>query len=69
MKHFKIVVETHPDAFVAYPLGLKGVGAGQGDTYESALEDVNSAVKFHLDSLHPADHPDPGTNIEGRVLA
>ena len=25
MKHLKIVVEKHPDVYVAYPLGLKGV--------------------------------------------
>ncbi len=40
MKHFKIVVEKHPDTYVAYPLSLKGVVVGQGDTYEAALADV-----------------------------
>ena len=25
MKQFKIIVEKHPDGYVAYPLGLKGV--------------------------------------------
>jgi len=33
MRQFKIVVEKHPDGYVAYPLGLKGVVVGQGDTY------------------------------------
>jgi len=51
MKQFKIVVEKHPDTYVAYPLGLKGVVVGQGDTYESALEDVNSAIKFHIETF------------------
>jgi predicted RNase H-like HicB family nuclease len=51
MKQFKIVVEKHPDTYVAYPLGLKGVVIGQGDTYESALEDVKSAIKFHLETF------------------
>lgn len=37
MKQIKIVVEKHPDGYVAYPLGLKGVVVGQGDTYEDAL--------------------------------
>ena len=32
MKQFKIVVEKHPDVYVSYPLGLKGVVVGQGDT-------------------------------------
>ena len=41
MKQFKIVVEKHADGYVAYPLGLKGVVVGQGDTYEEALSGGN----------------------------
>ncbi len=48
MRRFKIVVERHPDGYVAYPLGIKGVIVGQGDTYEEALEDVRSAIGFHI---------------------
>lgn len=51
MKEFKIIVEKHPDGFVAYPLGLKGVVVGEGDTYEDALSDVNSAIRFHIKSF------------------
>jgi predicted RNase H-like HicB family nuclease len=51
MKQFKIVVEKHPDTYVAYPLGLKGVVVGQGDTYEAALADVKSAIKFHIETF------------------
>jgi hypothetical protein len=40
MKKFMIVVERHPEGYVAYPLGLKGVVVGEGDTYEEALADV-----------------------------
>ncbi|MCR4287972.1 MAG: type II toxin-antitoxin system HicB family antitoxin [Deltaproteobacteria bacterium] len=47
----KIIVEKHPDGFVAYPLGFKGVVVGQGDTYEQALADVKSAVKFHIETF------------------
>ncbi len=36
---------------MAYPLGLKGVVAGQGDTYEEALADVRSAIKFHVETF------------------
>ncbi len=53
MKQYKIVVEKHPDTYVAYPLGLKGVVVGQGDIYEAALVDVKSAIKFHVDSFGP----------------
>jgi predicted RNase H-like HicB family nuclease len=55
MKQFKIVVEKHPDTYVAYPLGLKGVVVGQGDTYEAALADVKSAIKFHLETFGPEE--------------
>lgn len=47
----KIVVEKHPDGYVAYPLGLKGVVVGQGDTYEQALADVQSAIRFHIETF------------------
>jgi len=53
MRQIKIVVEKHPDIYVAYPLGLKGVVIGQGDTYEAALSDVKSAIQFHLESFGP----------------
>jgi len=48
---FKIVVEKHPDGYVAYPLGLKGVIVGEGATYEEALADVKSAIAFHIESF------------------
>ena len=51
MKQYKIVVEKHPDTYVAYPLGMKGVVVGQGDTYEAVLVDVKSAIKFHIDTF------------------
>ena len=50
MRELKIIVEKHPEGYVAYPLGLKGVVIGEGDTYEDALEDVKSAIKFHIES-------------------
>jgi len=48
MRQYKIIVEKHPDGYVAYPLGIKGVVVGQGDTYEEALSDVKSAIRFHI---------------------
>ena len=47
---FKIVVEQHPDTFVAYPLSLRGV-VGQGETFEDALADARSALQFHLETF------------------
>ena len=51
MKSIKILVEKHSDGYVAYPLGIKGVVVGQGDTYEEALADVKSAIQFHIETF------------------
>ncbi len=51
MKQLKVIVERYPDGYVAYPLGLKGVVVGQGDSYEDALADVKSAIRFHIESF------------------
>ncbi|MGH9445005.1 MAG: type II toxin-antitoxin system HicB family antitoxin [Terriglobia bacterium] len=53
MRQVKIIVEKHPDGYVAYPLGLKGVVVGEGDTYEEALADATSAIRFHVESFGP----------------
>ncbi len=51
MRQFKVIVERHADGYVAYPLGLKGVVVGEGDTYEAAVADVTSAIRFHLEAF------------------
>jgi len=51
MRTFKVIVEKHTDGYVAYPVGLKGVVVGEGDTYEEALGDVQSAIRFHLETF------------------
>ncbi|HSL96709.1 MAG TPA: type II toxin-antitoxin system HicB family antitoxin [Thermoleophilia bacterium] len=51
MANIKIIVEKHSDSYVAYPLGLNGSVAGQGDSYEAALADVKAAIAFHLESF------------------
>lgn len=51
VKQFKIIVEKHADGYVAYPLGLKGIVVGEGDTYEDALSDVKSAIQFHIETF------------------
>jgi predicted RNase H-like HicB family nuclease len=51
MKQYKIVVEKHSDGYVAYPLGIKGVVVGQGDTYEETLSDIKSAILFHIETF------------------
>ena len=51
MDKLKLIIEKHSDGFVSYPLGLKGVVVGQGDTYEEALADVESAINFHIETF------------------
>ena len=51
MTPIKIIVEKHTDGYVAYPLALKGVIVGQGDSYETALADVKSAIAFHIETF------------------
>lgn len=47
----KIVIEKHADGYVAYPLGIDGVVVAEGDSYEEALADVQSAIRFHVETF------------------
>jgi predicted RNase H-like HicB family nuclease len=51
MRQVRIIVEKHPDGYVAYPLGVKGVVVGEGDSYDEALADLKSALKFHVETF------------------
>ena len=50
MRRFKVIIENCPAGYVAYPLGLRGVVVGQGNTCEEALADVKSAIKSYLET-------------------
>lgn len=65
-KLIKIIVEKHPDVYVAYPVGLRGVVVGQGDTYEAALADARSALAFHVETFGAGvlDDDDEGPVLE-----
>ena len=54
MKHL-IIVERHPEGYVAYPVGLKGIVVGEGDTEEEAVADAQSAIKFHIETFGKED--------------
>lgn len=51
MRRFKVIVEKHTDGYVAYPLGLNGIVVGEGETYEEAVVDVTSAIRFHIETF------------------
>jgi predicted RNase H-like HicB family nuclease len=67
VKTLKILVEKHSDGYVAYPLGLKGVVVGEGDSYEAALNDCRSAVRFHLETFGPDALEEDSTVLEAFV--
>lgn len=68
MDRLKVVIEQHPDGFVAYPLGVRGVVVGQGGTAEEALADVTSAVRFHIETFG-ADALDLDSPVLDAILA
>jgi predicted RNase H-like HicB family nuclease len=68
MKSLKILIEKHSDGYVAYPLGLKGVVVGEGDSYEEALTDVKSAILFHVETFGAEVLEDESPVLEAFVV-
>ncbi len=63
----KIIVEKHPDTYIAYPIGMKGVVIGQGASYEEALSDVRSAIAFHIETFGAAEFEQDDPVVEAFV--
>ncbi|MGK7943103.1 MAG: type II toxin-antitoxin system HicB family antitoxin [Microcystaceae cyanobacterium] len=51
MDNIKIIVEKHTDGYIAYPLNVQGIVIGEGETYQEALEDAQSALRFHIETF------------------
>ena len=51
MKQYKVIAEKHPDGYVTYPLALKGVVVGQGNTYKEALSNEKPTIRFHIETF------------------
>jgi predicted RNase H-like HicB family nuclease len=66
-RQFKIVVEKHSDGYVAYPLGMKGIVVGEGESYEEALADVKSAIRFHIETFGSEALSDDSPLIEAFI--
>jgi predicted RNase H-like HicB family nuclease len=47
----KIIIEKHSEGYVAYPAGVQGIVVGQGKTFDEALHDVQSAIRFHIETF------------------
>lgn len=67
MATFKVVVEKHRDGYVAYPLGIRGAVVGEGATYDEALTDVTSALRFHLETFGVGEIDDDPEILEAFV--
>jgi predicted RNase H-like HicB family nuclease len=63
----KIIVEKHEDGYVAYPVGMRGVVVGEGDTYDDALADVRSAIRFHVETFGSGAFVDDSPVLEAFV--
>ena len=50
-RRVKVIVQKTEDGYVAYPLGVKGVVVGDGNTFEEALENIKSAINFHIETF------------------
>lgn len=67
MSSIKIIVERHEDGYVAYPVGMRGIVVGEGDTYDGALADVRSAIEFHIETFSAAELRDDSPVLEAFV--
>ena len=67
MHNIKIIIEKHPDGYVAYPIGMRGTIVGEGDSYEDALNDVKSAIRFHIESFGADTFSDDSPVLEAFV--
>jgi predicted RNase H-like HicB family nuclease len=67
MRSIKIIIEKHPDGYVAYPLGLKGVVVGEGESREAARADVESAIRFHVETFGPEVFDDDPPVLEAFI--
>jgi len=68
MRKLKFIVEQHSDGYLAYPLGLRGVVMGQGDSYDQALSDARSAAQAHIEAFGQ-DAFDDDSDVEAAYVA
>ena len=61
-------MERHSDGYLAYPLGVRGVVMGQGDSYEEALADAKSTAQAHIEAFGVVAF-DPEGDVEAAYVA
>ena len=60
-QRFRVHLEQAQAGWLAYPDGINGVVVAQGDTAAEALEDLQSAIRFHLDTFGRSDMTVPAS--------
>jgi len=50
-RSIKVIVEKHTDGYVAYPLGMRGVVVAEGDSFDEVMREVESAIRFHIETF------------------
>lgn len=60
----KVIVERHPDGYIAYPVGLRGACVGEGNTFEEALAHARSAIRAHIEEFGPDAFEEDGAAME-----
>ena len=67
LRRVKIVIERHPEGYVGFAIGLNGAVVGQGETFEEALADTRSAVRFHIETFGDEAWADESPVLEAYV--
>ena len=68
-RQIKIIVEKHPDTYIAYPLGIKGSCVGQGETYEEALDCVKEMLVSHIEAVGSGVFEDDDSPVQEAFVA
>ncbi len=64
MRTLKVIIEKHPDGYVAYPVAVQGVVLGQGDSLGEAVADLRSALELHISCFGDEGFPRGPTPLE-----
>jgi hypothetical protein len=50
-RQIKVIVEKHYRWLCCLPIGLKDVVVAQGDSYQEVLDEIKSAINFHIETF------------------
>ena len=62
MTQFSVIIEKDEDGYYAHVPALQGCYA-QGDTYEEALENIEDAIRLHLEDIAESGQEIPKSHM------